>query len=125
MNKSENPIDKILASENISKEDASSIHIGQNDGKRSILAHIEQYEAISPGMGNRVLKIIERDGQIELEKSRLTRQKNLMAMIVSVSLAVAAGTSTLTEAFWPVSLVLGLSGMATFVLYSIIEKSSN
>ena len=81
-----------------------------------------EYEAVSPGMADRVLHVIERESEVSLERIGLQRQQSLMAAVISGALVAMAGFGILVEVFWPVVLVLGLSGMATLVLREVIGR---
>ncbi len=83
-----------------------------------------RYEAISPGMGDRVLKIMDREAELELNKLKLKQHQSRVSALISVALIVSAGVGMFFEVYWPVILVLGLGGMATYVLREVMLWSS-
>ncbi len=105
-------------------ESADQQIINSDASDPSLARLMARYEAISPGMGNRVLKIMDREAELELSKIKLKQHQSHVSALISAALIVSAGVGMFFEVYWPVILVLGLGGMATYILREVMVWSS-
>jgi uncharacterized membrane protein len=83
---------------------------------------LAKYEEISPGIADRILTVIEKENERNMDQVDLQRRRIDMTTTVSLSLIGVAGVGIWLGVFWPVILLLGLGGMATFLLRELIRR---
>ncbi|MCY4673023.1 MAG: DUF2335 domain-containing protein [Bacteroidetes bacterium] len=83
---------------------------------------LEKYEEISPGAAYRILSMMEDEMGEKSDRIDLQRRRIVMTTSVSLLLIGAAGVGIWLEVFWPVILLFGLGGMATFLLSEVIRR---
>jgi len=127
MNKSVNPLNPVKTKGGGTSPEGNQHARGSAQGS-SVFVHLptaeqlEKYEEISPGMADQILAMMEEENERNMDRINLQRRRIDMTTIVSLSLIGLAGFGIWFEAFWPVVLLLGLGGMATFLLREMIIR---
>ncbi len=127
MSKSVNPLNPVKIKGGGTSPEGNQ-HARSSAQGSSVFVHLptaeqlEKYEEISPGMADRILAMMEEENESKMDQVDLQRRRIDMTTTVSLSLIGVAGVGIWLGVFWPVVLLLGLGGMATFLLREVIRR---